>query len=214
MRREPHPISGFVYEELGDGMVRVEDRERGRQGLFRWDGTWVEGELTQWNVRNGNVYGKLKDLTQDVTISINIWSSVASRLGAFKQGDRVIAAVKPDYWVKGGSLSMQVYDMRHVGLGDLLERLERLKRQLASEGLFDVSRILGVPIDYFYEGVGAHLAGQEGFAEESAPPVMEFVSSGEGLQLSLAFMKIKDAKVRKRVLDLVKSLGEEEADKN
>jgi len=43
--------------------------------------------------------------------------------------------------------------------------------------------------------------------------VMEFVSSGEGMQLSLAFMKIKDAKVRKRVLDLVKSLAEEEAAK-
>ena len=42
-------------------------------------------------------------------------------------------------------------------------------------------------------------------------PVMEFVSSGEGLELSLAFMKIKDPKVRKRMLDLVKSLAEEEA---
>jgi hypothetical protein len=39
---------------------------------------------------------------------------------------------------------------------------------------------------------------------------MEFVSSTEGLQLSLAFMKIRDPKVRKRVLDLVKSLAEEE----
>jgi hypothetical protein len=43
--------------------------------------------------------------------------------------------------------------------------------------------------------------------------VMEFVSSGEGMQLSLAFMKIKDGKVRKRVLDLVKSLADEEAQK-
>ena len=48
-----------------------------------------------------------------------------------------------------------------------------------------------------------------GFAESEGAPVMEFVSSGEGLQLSLAFMKIKDPKVRKRVLDLVKSLAEE-----
>ncbi len=43
---------------------------------------------------------------------------------------------------------------------------------------------------------------------------MEVVSSGEGLQLSLAFMKIKDAKVYMRVLDLVKSLAEEEAQKS
>jgi hypothetical protein len=71
-----------------------------------------------------------------------------------------------------------------------------------------VSRILGVNIDYFYEGVNNQLAG--GFTDNpSSPPVMEFVSSGEGLQLSLAFMKIKDPNLRKRVLDLVKQLSED-----
>jgi exodeoxyribonuclease VII large subunit len=117
-----------------------------KQYIDRLGTAWVEGELTQWNVRGGNVYGKLKDLELDVTISINVWSSVMSRLGTeFKQGDRVIAAVKPDYWVKGGTLSMQVYDLRHVGLGDLLERLERLRRHLAGEGLFDQSRKKPLP---------------------------------------------------------------------
>ena len=58
----------------------------------------------------------------------------------FKQGDRVIALVKPNWWVKGGSLTMQVFDMRHVGLGDLLERLERLRAQLTAEGLFSPDR--------------------------------------------------------------------------
>ena len=49
-----------------------------------------------------------------------------------------------------------------------------------------------------------------GFAEGGEPPpVMEFLSSGEGLQLSLAFMKIKDVKVRRRILDLVRSLSDE-----
>ncbi len=68
-----------------------------------------------------------------------------------------------------------------------------------------------MPIDFFYEGVAA-LEEKSGLAESAgAPPVMEFVSSGEGLQLSLAFMKIRDVKVRKRVLDLVKSLAEDEA---
>ncbi|MDE3116616.1 MAG: hypothetical protein KGL26_13525, partial [Pseudomonadota bacterium] len=53
-----------------------------------------------------------------------------------------------------------------------------------------------------------------GFAEEpTRPPVMDFLSSGEGLQLSLAFMKIKDPKVRKRVLDLVRSLADEDETK-
>lgn len=99
---------------------------------------WVEGEITQWGVSGGNVYGKLKDLDEDVTVSFTIWSSVKAKLpDDLKQGDRVIALVKPNYWLKGGTLTMQVFEMRHVGLGDLLEKLERLRQKLKSEGLFD-----------------------------------------------------------------------------
>nr|WP_246397176.1 exodeoxyribonuclease VII large subunit [Leifsonia aquatica] len=107
---------------------------------------WVEGEITQWGVSGGNVYGKLKDLEGDATISFTIWSSVKARIPAdLKQGDRVIAAVKPNYWVKGGTLTMQVSDMRHVGIGDLLERLERLRQQLTAEGLFAPERKKRLP---------------------------------------------------------------------
>ncbi len=112
--------------------------------------------------------------------------------------------------------------MSQERLGDLLgltfqqvQKYEKGVNRIGAGRLFEVSRILNVPIDFFYEGVAAQLAGQPGMSEpEGAPPVMEFVSSGEGLQLSLAFMKIKDAKVRKRVLDLVKSLAEEEESKS
>lgn len=107
---------------------------------------WVEGEITQWGASGGNVYGKLKDLSEDATVSFTIWSSVRAKLTAdFKAGDRVIALVKPNFWVKGGTLTMQAFEMRHVGLGDLLERLERLRKQLASEGLFDASRKKRLP---------------------------------------------------------------------
>ena len=107
---------------------------------------WVEGEITQWGASGGNVYGKLKDLSEDATVSFTIWSSVRAKLTAdFKAGDRVVALVKPNFWVKGGTLTMQAFDMRHVGLGDLLERLERLRKQLASEGLFDASRKKRLP---------------------------------------------------------------------
>ena len=106
--------------------------------------------------------------------------------------------------------------MSQERLGDLLgltfqqvQKYEKGVNRIGAGRLFEVSRILGVPIDFFYEGVGAPANERTGFAE-AGPPVMEFVSSGEGLQLSLAFMKIKDSKVRKRVLDLVKSLAEEE----
>lgn len=107
---------------------------------------WVEGELAQWNERNGAVFGKLKDLEGDVTLSFQLWSSTRAKLSEqFAQGDHVVALAKTEFWVKGGTLSMQVLNMRHVGLGDLLERIERLRRQLAEEGLFDPARKKPLP---------------------------------------------------------------------
>ena len=114
--------------------------------MVRLGTAWVEGEITQWSVSGGTVYGKLKDLEQDATISFSVWSSVRARVpNDLKQGDRVIALVKPNYWLKGGTLTMQVYEIRHVGLGDLLERLERLRAQLTAEGLFAASRKRPLP---------------------------------------------------------------------
>ena len=117
-----------------------------KEWIDRLGQIWVEGEITQWQVRGGHVYGKLKDLQQDATVSFTVWRSVAQKLsGDFAQGDRVIALVKPDFWVKGGSLSVQVFDISHVGLGELLQRLEQLRQQLSAEGLFDASRKQALP---------------------------------------------------------------------
>ncbi|MBO1900718.1 exodeoxyribonuclease VII large subunit [Leucobacter weissii] len=107
---------------------------------------WVEGEITQWQLRGGHVYGKLRDLERDATVSFTVWRSVAQRLSSeFAQGDRVIALVKPNFWVKGGTLTVQVFDLSHVGLGELLQRLEELRRRLAGEGLFDAGRKRRLP---------------------------------------------------------------------
>lgn len=102
--------------------------------------------------------------------------------------------------------------MSQEKLGDLLgltfqqvQKYEKGVNRIGAGRLFEIARILGVPIDFFYDGIA-----EPAKSSEETPPVMAFVSSGEGLQLSLAFMKIKDPKVRKRVLDLVKSLSEEE----
>ena len=116
-------------------------------------------------------------------------------------------------------LRRMLIGMSQERLGELLgltfqqvQKYEKGVNRIGAGRLFQVAHILGVPIDYFYEGVNGSSEGAPGFAEPGAgsPPVMEFLSSGEGLQLTLAFMKIKDPKVRKRVLDLVKSLSAEE----
>ncbi|QEO09581.1 exodeoxyribonuclease VII large subunit [Protaetiibacter larvae] len=114
--------------------------------IDRLGSVWVEGELTQWNLARGIVYAKLKDLEQDVTVSLTVWSSTLQRLTEqFAQGDRVVALVKPDYWLRGGTLSMVASELRHAGLGDLLAQLEKLKQTLRAEGLFEPERKKKLP---------------------------------------------------------------------
>ena len=108
--------------------------------------------------------------------------------------------------------------MSQERLGELLgltfqqvQKYEKGINRIGAGRLFEVAGILGVPVAYFYENVD-NATQAAGFAEsDEPPPVMEFLSSGEGLQLSLAFMRIKDPKVRRRILDLVRSLSDENA---
>lgn len=117
-----------------------------RDFVQRWNSVWVEGEITSWNVRGGHVFGRLKDAGGEETISFRLWSSTLQRMSdRIAVGDSVIACVKPDYFIKTGDFTFTVSSMRHTGLGDQLERLERLRTRLRGEGLFDPSRKKRLP---------------------------------------------------------------------
>lgn len=114
--------------------------------VARWGTVWVEGEIVGWNARSGNVFGRLKDTVSDAQIGFSIWSSVRARIPAdLTLGDRVVAAVKADYYAKSGNLNFIVSDMKHLGLGDQLVRLEKLRADLRAEGLFDPTRKKPLP---------------------------------------------------------------------
>jgi exodeoxyribonuclease VII large subunit len=105
---------------------------------------WIEGELASIKISPSNMFGELRDLQQENSVSIHSWS-VAKIPGDLKQGDRVLALIKPAFWPKGGKLTMQVMEMRKVGLGELLERIERLRAQLTLEGLTSIERKQPLP---------------------------------------------------------------------
>jgi len=135
-----------------------------RDFVQRWNAVWVEGEVTSWNVRGGHVFGRLKDAASDAAISFRLWSSTLQRLPEkIAVGDRVVACVKPDYFVKSGDFTFTVSSMRHTGLGDQLERLERLRAQLRAEGLFDASRKRPIP---FLPHVVGLITGERSDAEK------------------------------------------------
>jgi exodeoxyribonuclease VII large subunit len=105
---------------------------------------WIEGELASIKIGPSNMFGELRDLQQENSVSIHSWN-VAKIPGDLKQGDRVLALIKPAFWPKGGKLTMQVMEMRKVGLGELLERIERLRSQLTLEGLTAIERKQPLP---------------------------------------------------------------------
>ena len=105
---------------------------------------WIEGELASIKIGPSNMFGELRDLQIENSVSIHSWN-VAKVPADLKQGDRVLALIKPAFWPKGGKLTMQVMEMRKVGLGELLERIERLRAQLTLEGLTAIERKQPLP---------------------------------------------------------------------
>lgn len=107
---------------------------------------WVEGELQQLQVRGSNIFGSLRDLDVENSIEIHAFDASSAEIEAgLNQGDRVVALLQPQFWAKNGKLTMRVLKMHKVGLGELLERIEKLRQLLISEGLADPDRKKPLP---------------------------------------------------------------------
>ncbi|MCD1634621.1 helix-turn-helix domain-containing protein [Martelella sp. FLE1502] len=92
-----------------------------------------------------------------------------------------------------------------------IQKYEKGTNRVGASRLQNISTILNVPVSFFFEDApGEQGVGAAGMAEASSSSyVVDFLSSSEGLQLNRAFVKINDAKVRRRLVDLVKSLAAE-----
>jgi exodeoxyribonuclease VII large subunit len=112
--------------------------------IKRLGSIWVEGELTKPSVKGTTFFGELRDLREDMAVAIHSFSS-ANFPKDLANGDRVAVLVKPEFWKKSGKMSMQIQDLRKVGLGELLERIQRLRDKLTAEGLTDSARKQPIP---------------------------------------------------------------------
>jgi exodeoxyribonuclease VII large subunit len=126
---------------------------------------WVEGQVAQLS-RRGNaatVFLTLRDPAADLSIPVTCPRDVADRPGLeLAEGARVLVRARPDYYVARGSFSLRATEIRAVGLGDLLARIERIRRLLAAEGLFDAARKRPLP---FAPAVVGVITGRESAAE-------------------------------------------------
>ena len=125
---------------------KVNDQVKG--WIERLGYLWVEGQLTQINFKPTwkLSYLTLRDVQQEKSVQLTCPSSMLQSLSApLKDGDRVIVHGKPAFYAGRGSFSLWTTEIRHVGIGDLLARIEKLRQQLATEGLFDPARKRSLP---------------------------------------------------------------------
>ena len=108
---------------------------------------WIEGEISELNERSGMMaFMRLRDTSVDMSISVMCHKSVIATVKPLPDNARVVLYAKPSFYTKNGSISFSAREIRQVGVGELLARLEALKNLLASEGLFDSDRKVTLPL--------------------------------------------------------------------
>ncbi|MDO5455230.1 MAG: exodeoxyribonuclease VII large subunit, partial [Corynebacterium sp.] len=134
-------------------VARVNDTVKGWIERLGW--LWVEGQLTQVNMKPNWKLSYLTLRDPEKEASVQLTCSTQLLRGAptpIKDGDRVVVHGKPAFYAGRGSFSLWVTEIRHVGVGELLARVEMLRKQLAAEGLFDPARKR--PLPYLPHRVG------------------------------------------------------------
>ena len=108
---------------------------------------WIEGEISELNERSGMMaFMRLRDTSVDMSISVMCHKSVIATVKPLPDNARVVLYAKPSWYTKNGSLSFSAREIRQVGVGELLARLEALRNLLAAEGLFDSDRKIELPL--------------------------------------------------------------------
>ena len=108
---------------------------------------WIEGEIAELNERSGMMaFMRLRDTSADMSISVMCHKSVIAAVKPLPANARVVIYAKPSWYTKSGTLSMAAKEIRQVGVGELLARLEALKTLLAAEGLFSIDRKVALPV--------------------------------------------------------------------
>ncbi|MEV4438546.1 exodeoxyribonuclease VII large subunit [Streptomyces sp. NPDC049577] len=116
--------------------------------IDRLGAVWVEGQITQLSRRPGAgvVFLTLRDPAHDISLSVTCFRSVFDQVAdVVSEGARVVVHAKPEWYAPRGQLSLRAAEIRPVGVGELLARLEQLKKSLAAEGLFEAARKRPLP---------------------------------------------------------------------
>jgi exodeoxyribonuclease VII large subunit len=123
--------------------------------IHRLGTVWVEGQVTQVNVRPNTqtAFLTLRDPSADVSMSVTCPNWLIREMEPpLREGASVVVHAKPSFFFGRGTISLRADQIRAVGIGELLARIERLKKLLTAEGLFSAQRKR--PIPFLPRGVG------------------------------------------------------------
>jgi exodeoxyribonuclease VII large subunit len=168
--------------------------------IDRLGSIWVEGQVTQISARpgTGTAFLTLRDPAADLSMTVTCSTSlVHEHQPPLTDGTRVVLHAKPTYFFNRGTLSLRADEIRAVGVGELLARIERLRRLLAAEGLFHPNRKKKLP--FLPRTVGL-ITGRASAAERDVLanaharwPAVRFRVENVAVQGALAVPQILDA---------------------
>ncbi|MFC3451050.1 exodeoxyribonuclease VII large subunit [Amycolatopsis speibonae] len=179
--------------------VRTVARKVG-EWINRLGVVWVEGQVTQISARPGTntAFLTLRDPSADVSMSVTCPMGLLRAIDPpLREGASVVVHAKPTFFMNRGSFSLRANEIRAVGIGELLARIERLRRLLAAEGLFAPERKRKIP--FLPKGIGL-ITGRASAAErdvlvnaQARWPHVAFKVINTAVQGSLAVPQILQA---------------------
>ncbi|TYL45747.1 exodeoxyribonuclease VII large subunit [Nocardioides sp. BGMRC 2183] len=171
---------------------------------------WVEGQVAQLNRRPGmgTVFLTLRDAVADVSVTVTCSRVLFDSLETpVTEGASILIQAKPSYYANRGTLSLQARDLRLVGLGELLARLEQRRQLLAAEGLFARERKRPLP---FLPGGAVGLVTAPGSAAER--DVLENATRRwPGVRFTTAYAAMQGTRSAAEVIDAVRRLDADPA---
>jgi len=118
-----------------------------KEYLDRLGPIWIEGEIAELNERSGGMaFLRLRDSSVDMSLSVMCHKSVLASVAPLPANARVVLYAKGSWYTKNGSYTLSAREIRQVGVGELLARLEALKTMLAAEGLFASENKVSLPL--------------------------------------------------------------------
>ena len=159
---------------------------------------WIEGQLTELKLRQSTAWMVLRDPAADMSLSVSCPRDLVNDAPVpLTEGTQVIMLGRPQFYTRNGSFSLRISEIRAVGVGELLARIERLRKLLDAEGLFDVRLKRQLP--FLPDTIGL-ITGRASAAErdvvsvaEARWPAVRFAVRNTAVQGSTAVPQIVEA---------------------